>query len=597
MKRFVFIWALMTAGGSARAGDVSFTARVDRAEITMNDNLTLQLTLSGEGAPEARPRLPAIPGFQTAFAGQSQNFSFINGAVSRETTYTYALSPQSPGEHTLPPFALDVKGRRLTTDPIVVKVRSGGVLSDPAPNAPGPPPAADVHDGRDLFVTTAVDKKDVVVGEAVTLKFRFYTRVPLVNQPQYRPAETTGFLTEDLPPQKQYTTLIGGRQYQVIELATALFPIAPGRATVGAAALECGVRDPSRGSGGFPSFFDDFFASGRRVVLRSDPLEVNVRPLPPENRPPGFKGDVGRYRISARLDKATAALHEPVALTVTVEGDGNVKALSQPALPNLDGFKKYETLSSLNIDNSGGRVRGSKIFTTVLKPDVSGDLSVPPVSFNYYEPGSGYKTVQSTVLKLSVRQAAEDPTATGSPPAGAGETPTGIKQFAQDIRYIQPSADLSAAQKPLRKRNWFCGLLWAPGTIFVFVFLVDFLRRRLDPDILSGSPARRARRALTRAVQTPADPARRFEALHRIYLEYLGRRLRVPAAGLTSEAVGAGLARFAVSFGTGQRAAGMWERFDRARYAPGALTIDDAARAASELRVLIGELEKGFNKK
>ncbi|MBK8127208.1 MAG: hypothetical protein IPK56_11040 [Elusimicrobia bacterium] len=40
----------------------------------------------------------------------------------------------------------------------------------------------------------------------------------------------------------------------------------------------------------------------------------------------------------------------------------------------------------------------------------------------------------------------------------------------------------------------------------------------------------------------------------------------------------------------------MWERFDRARYAPGALTIDDAARAASELRVLIGELEKGFNK-
>lgn len=586
----------MAAVGPVRAGDVSFTARVDRAEITMNDNLTLQLTLAGERAPEARPSLPAIPGFQTAFAGQSQNFSFINGAVSRETTYTYALSPRSPGEHTIPAFALDVGGRRLTTDPIVVKVHSGGVLPTPPTPAPEPPPTTEVPDGRDLFVTTTVDKKDVVVGEAVTLKFHFYTRVPLLNQPQYQPADTTGFLTEDLPPQKQYSTVIGGKQYQVIELTTALFPIAPGRARVGRAVLECGVRDLSRGSGGFPSFFDDFFASGRRVVLRTDPLEVNVRPLPPENRPAGFKGDVGRYRISARLDKTAVSLHEPVALIVTVEGEGNVKSLSQPVLPVLEGFKKYETLSSLNIDKSGGRVRGSKVFTTVIKPDVTGELSIPPVSFPYFDPDGGYTTVQSAALRLSVRAAAGEPSAPGVSYAGGGETPAGIKQITQDIRYIKPNADLRTAQRPLRKRKWFRALLWTPGTVFFLVFFVEFLRRRLDAEILSGSPARRARRALARAHKTSADPARRFAALHRIYLDYLGRRLRVPPAGLTNEAMGAGLANRGVPPETTRRATAMWERFDRARYAPGTWTADDAARTASELRALIGELEKGWNR-
>lgn len=598
LKCFSLIFLVLGTARPAFCGDARLTAQVDRTDISMNDTATLRLTLFGGRLQGGRPELPEIPGLRATFAGQSQNFSFVNGDVSSQITYTYALAPQSPGVHVIPALTLEIDGQQLSTDPITLRVVSGSV-SPPTPAAPptAAPASPNIPKGRDLFVTTTVDKKKAFVGEAVTMTFRFYTRVRLLNQPNYQPPDTTGFLAEDLPPQKQYVTTVNGTQYQVIELATALFPSAPGTATIGSASLECRVQDFSRDpfGGDTPSLFDDFFTQSRRLVLRSDPLTIAIRALPAEGRPASFQGDVGRYKISATVDKTAVALHEPLSLTVTVEGDGNVKALSKPALPSLQGFKTYETLSSLNIEKKDGRVRGSKVHTTVLKPDVTGDLVIPPIEFSFFDPETGrYQTGRTRSLTVRVQpgetEAVGSGVSYGAPAAPLGE---GIKEITQDIRYIRPHLSLTPAHPPLHERSWFRSLQWIPACLFLIFWVVTAARRRWDLANLWESPARRARRAVARARSLRAqDPSAHHEALHRAFLTYLGKRFKTNSTGLTWTETEALLTRAGYSNSQRRQVGQLWDEFDRIRYAPGAITADDGDRAARELLAVVTLLEK-----
>lgn len=593
MKRLWTLLLFLTAG-PLRAGDLSFEATVDRDTLTMNDSLTLQLSISGAGLSVSRPELPSLPGFRAVFAGQSQNVSFVNGTVSNQVVYTYALEPQAPGEYTLPSLTMEAGGQKASSSPIKIKVLSAGAA--PAPRTGGGPAPSD--GGRDLFVTTTLDKKNPVVGETVVLSFRFYSRAPLLSQPRYQAPDVTGFLTEDLPPQRQYTEIIGGRRYQVVELRTALYATAPGRLTVGPAALECSVQDFSRESfpGGFPSFFDEAFGAAKRVVLRSDPISVSVAPLPSVGRPPGFKGDVGRFALTARLDKTEAQVHEPVTLTVTVEGEGNIKALSTPGLPPLPEFKTYETLSGLNIAKKDGRVLGSKVFTTVLKPEVTGTLTVPPVVFSYFDPRARiFRTVRSAALSLKVVPGTSslEPVADSS---GAVAVPLseGVKVIGRDIRYIKLNGKLRRRRPPFTGSPAWVLLNLAPAALFLGLWgTVSFRQHSLAN--LSGrsfrAALRRAEREVALAQKETASPAAFMDRLQRIYAGFLSAKIGAPAQGLTTDRIEAAMGEAGVPAETRSRARALSDVLDRARFTPGLLTPKDAGDRAAELRQLLRSLE------
>lgn len=593
MKRLLTLVLFLTAG-SLRAGDLSFEATVDRDALTMNDSLTLQLSISGAGLSVSRPELPPLPGFRAVSAGQSQNLSFVNGTVSNQVVYTYALEPQAPGEYTLPSLTIEAGGQKASSQPIKIKVLSAGAA--PAPRAGGGP--APVDGGLDLFVTTTIDKKNPVVGETVVLSFRFYSRAPLLSQPRYQAPDVTGFLTEDLPPQRQYTEIIGGRRYQVVELRTALYPTAPGRWTVGPAALECSVQDFSRESfpGGFPSFFDEAFGAAKRVVLRSDPISVSVAPLPTAGRPAGFKGDVGRFALSARLDKTEAQVHEPVTLTVAVEGEGNIKALSTPGLPPLPEFKTYETLSGLNIAKKDGRVLGSKVFTTVLKPEVTGTLTVPPIVFSYFDPEARiFRTVRSAALRLKVVPGALslEPVADSS---GAVTVPLseGVKVIGRDIRYIKSNGKVRRRRPPWTgSRTWVLMNLM-PAALFLGLWgTVSFRQHSLAN--LSGrsfrAALRRAEREVASAQKETTTPAAFMDRLQRIYAGFLSAKIGAPAQGLTADRIEAAMGEAGVPAEIRARARALSDLLDQARFTPGLLTPKDAGDRAAELRQLLRSLE------
>ena len=71
------------------------------------------------------------------------------------------------------------------------------------------------------------------------------------------------------------------------------------------------------------------------VLLDSEPIAINVRPLPVEGRLPGFLGAVGKFAcdppgLATNILKAG----EPVELRVIIRGQGNLGRINPPSPPS-----------------------------------------------------------------------------------------------------------------------------------------------------------------------------------------------------------------------------------------------------------------------
>jgi hypothetical protein len=206
-----------------------------------------------------------------------------------------------------------------------------------------------------------VDKEEAYIEEQVTYTFRFYQGVDLFGADlRYSKPETTGFWTEDLPPQNQYYQVVGGRRYLVTEIKMGLFPTAVGTQTVGPASLR----------------IEGFFS---RQTLETDSLTVQALPLSQEGRPADFGGAVGQYQVTAWRDKSEATVNEPVTLSFKVSGTGNVQTVPEPLWPKLEGFRSYEAKSTTNTSIENYRVQGEKTFEKLFIPKEAGQYTIPPL--------------------------------------------------------------------------------------------------------------------------------------------------------------------------------------------------------------------------
>ena len=85
----------------AAARAASFTATLDRENVTVGESATLTLRFEG-GEPKAVPMPPSLPNLRVAAGGRSQNISIVNGQYSASISQTFELTPTQPGEFNIP---------------------------------------------------------------------------------------------------------------------------------------------------------------------------------------------------------------------------------------------------------------------------------------------------------------------------------------------------------------------------------------------------------------------------------------------------------------------------------------------------------------
>ncbi len=569
--------------GRVRGQDIAVEATTDRTAATLDDEIRLNIVVHGrfQGRPELRG--PEFSDFRVLTSGESQSYSIVNGQLDATYTFSFILQPLHEGELSIQPFLVSFRGKDYHTEAIRVQV--SGHAQEPT--------LGEEEKGqiKDLFVVARVDKPKAYVNEQILYTFYLYYAIRVSNL-NYTPPKFESFWVEKLQEgEKQYHKIENGRRYLVVEVSTALFPTTSGTLSIEPSVLR--LMEISERSF---SFFD----RGVERVLRSKPVQVEVLPLPAAGRPADFDGAVGAgLQLASRLDRTQVPEGEPITMTVTVNGDGNVRTFSKPRLPELPAFKTYDADTKTEARNLD-RVSGTRTYEIVLVPRGPGEFTIPPVRLVYFDTiTNSYKTLQT-----EPQHVVATPAAGGGPALAQGQVPMqqDIEVLGSDIAHIRTDVAVSDAATPLYDRGLF--LLCAPVPLVAVAAAFTRRRRRdrlaADVALARSSRARKvARKHLAQASRfLAAGKAQEFYAeAQRALLQYVGDRLNVAAAGLTHTALREQLDAAGASEDLRERLVQVLEHSDAARFAPAGFTAERMRSTLQEVESLVMAMEEGRSRK
>jgi hypothetical protein len=601
----------LLAAGAAWAGDVSVSADLQPTVVPVGGEAMLTVTVEGKFRRSADPQLPVLEDFDVYQSGSSQNFSFINGAMTSSVTYNYTLVAKKEGLYKIGPIRFVLDDKEYSTQPVSLEVVAAlqGIAPPQAPQqSPGRASGGRTSGGgaeeaeagkRSIFIKASVDRDTVYVNQQVTWTLGYYTdgRINLLRAPNYAPPEAEGLWVEDLPPQNKYNTNIGGRQYLVNEIRRGYFPTSSGVHEVGPARVGLLLDDMSLGRS------DDFFSRspfsrgfGRAQELSTEAKQIVVLPLPAAGKPAGFSGVVAEnLTLMLSAEKNLLQVGEPVNVTIEINGIGNMKTVAAPPLEGLDGFKTYESGSHFDVFKKQYVVSGRKRYDYVLIPQSPGRQTIPPVSLSYFDPvAKRYLVAQSLPVQLDVQPGTKEE---GRKViyAGAGEE---FEVIDQDIRFIHPvPSSLAISSGELYQNRAFLALHALPLFAVGLSLVVEKRRRRFRENV-----------GLARASRAQRDAEKRFSAAGRqlqagraedafssvasALRGYLADKMNAPAAGLTTEAVDAFLARHGVEAKVQEELRALTGACDAARFASGGASVEAGREVLSRARNLVRALEK-----
>lgn len=596
---------LLLAVPASAAAALSVTARTDRTEVAADDVLVLEVRVEADETPTVT--LPSRD-FEFQVVGRtsasSTSVDLGGGAgvrIRRTFTYSFTLGPRRQGKLTIPPIQVSAGQASAETVPLQVNVLPAGTRTGPP--APGGgsfglnpfggrigPPGGRSGGSRawhgwekDLVLQVELDRPEVFMGEQVTASLSLLSPVGVVDMGGFQAPALDGFWSEQLeaPASLNYQVRqLGGlpmRVYPIQKLA--LFPTRAGELELGSFqatfVVRVGAEDP----------FDPF-PDVRKVVRRSEPLKITVKPLP-AGAPAGFDSvNVGTMTLSAALSERATPVGQPVTLRLTAQGEGNVKAWSLPAVPAIPGARAFAPSSSDKVAPRASRLAGSRSVESVLVPDRVGTVTVPAIRWPVFDPKGGkYRVLETGPLTLTVLAA--------GPGAAAAAPAPGQNALGGGLRPIRSAGALSRRGEP-PWRGWpFWLLMAAPVALFAALTGVDRLREAHAADggarrlRLAGRVARR-RLATAARLAAGAEAAPFFAEVERSLTGYCADKLGRPAAGLTREELARALADAGAHPPALRALAGALDACDAGRFG-GATSRDEVLALAGRAMELLEE--------
>lgn len=534
------------------ASEVSFTASAP-SQVAVGERF--RVVYSANKRP-ANFNGPAFGEFRL-LSGPSQSSSsstqIIGGQVTHSENYsfTYILEATREGSFTIPEATISFEGRNFSSNELTIRV-SGQAAQGAQPSAPAPgqqqAPAAQGVSDRDIYLMAVVSNSSPYQGQAVTVTYKLYTRVVVSQYSIEKLPSYQGFWAEDVTPsgQPQVTEeVIDGQRYNVATIRqVVLFPQRAGELSIEPLDMQTLVRvSAPRRSG---SLLDEFFGGspfgGFQNVernLRSNQVRVNVRALPAQNRPPSFKGMVGNFELNTGLSPLEVNVNEPVTLTLTINGSGNLRMLEKPEIQFPANLEAFDPNISDNIRISASGVSGSRQYEYLLIPRTGGTFEIPPIQFSFFDPAAGrYVTRSSQAYSLTVAGTA---TASGEAPGTARQED--VQYLTSDIRFINNTI---FGLQPMGSLFYRSKLFWIllVGPVLLFAFLLVYWRQHIrlqsNTALLRNRKAQKmAQKRLKKAgvFLKSGNSGEFYDEIFRALWGYLSDKLSIPVSRLNKEQV------------------------------------------------------------
>ena len=425
------LW-LLVALQSAAPPDV--TAQVDRARVPAGEELTLTIRARSRSAEPVALTLPGLTGFTIVASREVTEVTLegVGGPV-RTMTREVRLKTQRPGTLVIGPVRVRQGLREIATPPLTVTVDSAaaGLATAVSPIArrlieAAPPPA---HNDR-VALSLILPGDSVLVGQQLDVIAAAWFPRELRTRLSYPPilslqtAEGAWSYPGAVPTEVAASRQVRGGWMDLFVAHEALFPLAPGRIVIPPATVAYAV----------PVGFS-VFKREERYSLRSDTVPVTVLPLPAARRPADDQPVVGQgLALDLGLDPPNGRVGEPIAMTATVSGAGNVALWPEPAIRWPPGFRPYPGETGMRIAARDGRIAGTKVFHYLVMPDSAGSFLLPEVRYPYYDLAAGdYRAATIAPRALAVAPGIEPHAARALPPLARGRDPAWADELARGL--------------------------------------------------------------------------------------------------------------------------------------------------------------------
>jgi len=489
---------------------------------------------------------------------QQSSYSVMNGKTTKSAsiTLTYVLMAEKTGTYTIPAATIVADGKTISSKPASVSVvdapkgsssgassgaSAGNRNSRAGTSASRRQTTGSDISGSDLFIRVSANKRKVTEQEPILLTYKVYTLVNLTQLDGKMP-DLKGFHTQeiDLPQQKSFhIEQFNGRNYHTVTWRQyVVFPQQTGKLQIpsitfnGIVAVEDRSVDPweaiFNGGAGYIEVKKQIVAPG---------VDIEVTPL--SNKPSDFSGGVGRFNITASLDRQELKTNEPLKLQVTVSGQGNLKLLKEPIVEFPKDFDRYDAKMTDKTRLTVNGVEGSVVYEYLAVPRHVGDYDIPAVRFVYYDLDSHtYKTVSTQSFHVSVAKG-ED----GGPGVVADYTnKEDVALLAKDIRHIKLHHDsLRRSDEHFFGSAVYWCLLGAILVLFVLIAALTWRHMSHSADFTR----RRASKAYKTAMRRLRDASRRrkssaddfFAEVLKALFGYVADKFNIPAEDLSHDVI------------------------------------------------------------
>ena len=454
---------------------VTYKASVVPSQINKDEYATLRLEIdNGSNIQSLQP--PVLKDF-IVLSGPNQEtgMSTINGVSKVYMAVSYILQPKRAGKFTIGESAVVVAGKKYTSVPIhltvkneVGKTRSGQAatpFTNPFidPTAPEAAPVEQYTDyilkkgesvpekvSRNMQLRLQTNKTSCYIGEPVVATYKLYTRLKSESKMTKAPS-FNGFSVIDLmrPDESEQTReRLNGREYNVYTVRKSqLYPLQDGDIELESATLDNRVQfvKEDAKSSSVDGFLNGFSVNPDAIIdqsvsLSSKPFTIHVKPLPETGKPASFNGAVGKFEISAVLEKNEIGSDESGKLLVTVAGSGNLQMITAPEVKWPAGMESFDAKVEEEFDNSTVPLTGSKVFAIPFTVNNTGEYKIPVIHFSYFDPATGtYKTDSTKPIAFSVIKGSTKPV--------------------YDLDTLSQKAPASISKQIFSHREWIVGVI------------------------------------------------------------------------------------------------------------------------------------------
>ena len=578
MKRLTTILCMLLAVVAAMAQTLTGSAP---SHVAAGEQFRLTYTVNTQDVSDFRAG--NVPEELEVLIGPNRSmqssYQMINGHTSSSSsiTYTYIVRATKNGTFTIPPAHVVVGGKSIASNSLTVKVSGSSSAGAGGSSRQRSNDDGEIRDagsqisGSDLFIKVSANKKRVHEQEPILLTYKVYTLVGLTSLRGDMP-DLKSFYTQevDLPQQKSFSIeTLNGRPYRTTTWSQyVMFPQMTGKLEIPSITFEGIVVQQNRNIDPFEAFFNG--GSGYVEVkkkIQAPGIEIQVDPLP--TRPANFSGGVGKFNISAQLDKTEIKANDPVSMRVIVSGIGNLKLIKQPVVNFPKDFDKYEPKITDKTKLTSNGIEGSMIYDILVVPRHQGKYEIPPVEFTYFDTSANaYKTIKSESFTLDV--------ARGSGTGAVNDfSQTDLQELTKDIRYIKTG---DTRQHSLDEFFFGSTAYWISLTVLALIFIslfVIFRQRAIDNANITKMRGKKANKVATKRLKNAArlmaanKPGAFYDEVLRALWGYVGDKLNIPVEQLSHDNISQRLSERNVGEETISQFIGALDECEFERYAPG----------------------------